>query len=100
RSDVARIDSNKPTRWIEKPEIANLEVTPSRPSVTDIVEWGVNNVNAPAVWAQGFTGQGIVIGDQDTGQRWTHIALKPKYRGWDGTTANHNYNWQYSFHSG
>ena len=24
----------------------------------------------------GFTGQGMVIGDQDTGQRWTHNALK------------------------
>src|SRR5213076_2632202 len=86
RLDVARIDSNKPTRWIEKPEVANYEVTSATPSATDSVEWGVNNVNAPSVWAMGFNGQGIVIGDQDTGQRWTHNALKPKYRGWNGTT--------------
>ena len=31
-----------------------------------------------------FTGQGIVVASADTGVRWTHNALKPHYRGWDG----------------
>ena len=97
RPDVARVDSNRPTRWIEDPSIANLGVTPSAPAV---VEWGVQNVNAPQVWTMGFTGQGIVVGNQDTGMRWTHNALKPHYRGWDGVNANHNYNWHDSIHSG
>ena len=97
RPDVARVDSNRPTRWIEDPSVANFGVTPSVPSV---VEWGVQNVNAPSVWALGFTGQGIVIGNQDTGMRWTHNALKPHYRGWNGVTADHNYNWHDSIHSG
>jgi serine protease AprX len=97
RPDVARVDSNRPTRWIEDPSIANFGVTASNPSV---VEWGVQNVNAPPVWAMGFTGQGIVVGNQDTGMRWTHNALKPHYRGWDGVNANHNYNWHDSIHSG
>jgi serine protease AprX len=97
RPDVARVDSNKPTRWIEDPSIANFGVTPSAP---DVVEWGVQNVNAPQVWAMGFTGQGIVVGNQDTGMRWTHNALKPHYRGWDGVNADHNYNWHDSIHSG
>jgi len=97
REDVARIDSNNPVRWIELPEIAKETGAPNAPTTT---EWGVQNVNAPAVWALGFTGQGIVIGDQDTGQRWTHAALKPKYRGWNGTTADHNYNWHDAIHSG
>src|SRR5450432_3655157 len=100
RADVARIDSNKPARWIEDPEIANFEVTHRSPNVLDTVEWGVMNVNAPAVWAMGFTGQGMVVGDLDTGQRWTHIALKPKYRGWNGTVADHNFNWHDAIHSG
>src|SRR5438477_6254230 len=95
RPDVARVDSNRPTRWIEDPSIANLGVTPSNPSA---VEWGVQDVNAPQVWAMGFTGQGIVIGNQDTGMRWTHNALKPHYRGWNGVTADHNYNWHDSIH--
>jgi subtilisin family serine protease len=46
----------------------------------------------------GFTGQGIVIGNEDTGMRWTHNAIKPHYRGWNGVTADHNYNWHDSIH--
>ena len=60
----------------------------------------MNNVNAPAVWALGFNGQGMVVGDLDTGMRWTHNALKPKYRGWNGVTADHNFNWHDAIHSG
>ena len=97
RPDVARVDSNRPTRWIEDPSIANFGVTPSNPAA---VEWGVQDVNAPQVWAMGFTGQGIVIGNEDTGMRWTHNALKPHYRGWNGVTADHNYNWWDAIHSG
>src|SRR6185312_12062650 len=52
------------------------------------------------VWELGFTGQGIVIGSADTGVRWTHNALKPHYRGWDGVNADHDYNWHDSIHSG
>ena len=100
RPDVARIDSNRPARWIEKPEVANFEVTSGNPAVLTTVEWGVNNVNAPSVWAMGFTGEGMVVGDLDTGTRWTHNALKPKYRGWNGVTADHNFNWHDAIHSG
>ncbi len=100
RSDVARIDSNKPARWIEDDTIADFHETSDKPESPTTTEWGVQNVNAPAVWAMGFTGQGIVIGDLDTGTRWTHVALKPQYRGWNGTTADHNYNWHDSIHSG
>src|SRR5437763_7742542 len=99
RAEVARIDSNDAARWIEDPEIATRGLTPTNPAAPNTVEWGVQNVNAPAVWAMGFTGQGMVIGEQDTGVRWTQLALKPKYRGWDGTTANHNFNWHDAIHS-
>ena len=97
RPDVARIDSNRPQHWIEDPAIANLQTATDSPQA---VEWGVNNVNAPAVWALGYTGQGIVIGNQDTGVRWTHAALKPHYRGWNGVSADHNYNWWDAIHTG
>ena len=100
RADVARIDPNKPTRWIEDPEVANYEVTPNSPTEVNGAEWGLLNVRAPSVWGMGFTGQGMVIGNQDTGTRWSHNALKPKYRGWDGVTADHNFNWHDAIHSG
>ena len=32
--------------------------------------------------------------------RWTHNALKPHYRGWDGQNADHDYNWHDSIHDG
>jgi Subtilisin-like serine proteases len=31
--------------------------------------------------------------------RWTHNALKPHYRGWDGSVADHDYNWHDSIHN-
>src|SRR5215831_14486228 len=97
RPDVARIDSNKASHGIEDPEIAKSRPVPGTP---ETAEWGVTNVNAPSLWALGFTGQGMVIGNQDTGMRWSHNAIKPKYRGWNGVTADHNFNWHDSIHSG
>ena len=61
-------------------------------------EWGVMKIKAPDVWAMGFNGQGVVIGGADSGYEWGHPALKAKYRGWNGTTANHNYNWHDCIH--
>jgi subtilisin family serine protease len=100
RFDVMRVDSNRPTRWIEDPEIAKSGTAPSMVEAPNTAEWGVLNVNAPAVWALGFTGQGMVVANEDTGMRWTHNALKPKYRGWNGAVADHNFNWHDSIHSG
>ena len=48
----------------------------------------------------GYTGQGAVVGGADTGYLWDHNALKPHYRGWNGVTADHNYNWHDSIHAG
>lgn len=63
------------------------------------LEWNIHLVNADDVWAAGFTGQGVVIGGADTGYDWTHLALINQYRGWDGSAANHNYNWHDAVHS-
>jgi subtilisin family serine protease len=62
------------------------------------VEPGITYTHAPDVWALGFTGQNIVVASADTGIRWTHNALKPHYRGWDGVTADHDCNWHDSIH--
>lgn len=63
----------------------------------DTVEAGIALVNAPAVWRLGFKGQGVVVGDHDVGVMWDHPALKNNYRGWDGSSANHAYNWRNAF---
>ena len=69
------------------------------PKTPDTIEPNVTLVKAPDLWNLGFTGTGIVVGNQDTGMRWTHDALKPHYRGWDGANADHNYNWHDSIHA-
>jgi serine protease AprX len=57
--------------------------------------WGLAQTGAPAVWARGITGAGIVVASQDTGVAWDHPALRNAYRGWDSQTltATHVYNW-------
>jgi len=64
-----------------------------------IIPWGIDSIHAPAVWAMGIKGDGVVVGGQDTGYDWEHPALKNHYRGWDGTTADHNYNWHDNIHA-
>jgi subtilisin family serine protease len=63
------------------------------------VEWNIALVGGPEVWAEGNTGQAAVIGGIDTGYDWTHPALINQYRGWNGATADHNYNWHDAIHA-
>jgi serine protease AprX len=97
RADVQRIEGNPVIHnSIELPKV--IETT--KPLTPDTVETGINFSRAPLVWSMGFTGQGIVVGGADTGYLWNHNALKGHYRGWDGTNANHNFNWHDSIHTG
>src|SRR5438876_7709098 len=94
RPDVARVEGN-PRIHNDLPQPGPVEEAPSQPAT---IEPGITYTHAPQVWALGFTGQNIVVASADTGVRWTHNALKPHYRGWDGTTADHDYNWHDSIH--
>jgi serine protease AprX len=89
RRDVAHIYGN-PAVLLDKAKTDEAERLALRALA---VEWNIERVNAPDVWAAGFTGQGVVIGGQDTGYDWDHPALINQYRGWDGITVDHNYNW-------
>ncbi|PYK25012.1 MAG: hypothetical protein DME59_11640, partial [Verrucomicrobia bacterium] len=98
RPDVARVEGN--------PHIQNSFPRPgpaaqlaSPPEAPATIEPGIVYTHAPDVWALGFNGQSIVVASADTGQRWTHNALKPHYRGWNGVTADHDYNWHDSIHN-
>ena len=99
RGDVAHIYAN-PTVHVDEP-IAEpaYAAGPQAAAQPDAIEWNITKVDAPEVWAAGFTGQGVVIGGQDTGYQWDHPALKGKYRGWNGTAASHDYNWHDAIHT-
>lgn len=97
RADVARIEANpRISAKLPQPQKAYIAI----PTATLGVEWNITQTKAPEVWSQGYQGQGIVIGGQDTGYRWTHESLKGAYRGWNGTTEDHDYNWHDAIHSG
>ena len=97
-----------------RPEVARIEGNPVVPNhlgfdlkpvirsdyTIESIESGISYSRAPQVWALGYTGQGAVVGGGDTGYLWNHTALQPHYRGWNGVTADHNYNWHDSIHAG
>ncbi|MDQ3127378.1 MAG: S8 family serine peptidase, partial [Chloroflexota bacterium] len=56
-------------------------------------EWGVAKIRANEAWADGILGQGIVVANIDTGVDYLHPALVEQYRGNDGGTFTHDYNW-------
>lgn len=92
--EVAYIHDNSPVVLdMEEPVIEN----PNLRGPTAI-EWGLERINADDVWALGYTGQGVIVGGQDTGYDWTHPAIQIRYRGWNGVSANHNYNWHDAIH--
>lgn len=95
RADVAHVYANPAVRVpLPTPDQAMASVAP------DAIEWNITKVHAPDVWAAGYTGQGAVVAGQDTGYQWDHPALKGKYRGWNGTSADHDYNWHDAIHAG
>jgi len=97
RPDVARVEGNPHIQNV-LPQPNAIAEAPSQPQRPETIEPGISYTHAPDVWALGFRGQGITVAGADTGQRWTHNALKPHYRGWDGVTADHNFNWHDSIH--
>ncbi len=95
----------------ELPEVRSIGIDPWAPfqepvpeqnvvTQRNAIEWGVERINAPLVWAMGYTGQGITIGGADTGYDWQHPALQSKYRGWNAydSSATHHYNWHDAIH--
>ena len=93
--EVAHLYANPKIR-LESPE----DFSPIGLSAISLgLEWNIHLVNADDVWAAGFIGQGAVVGGADTGYDWMHPALINQYRGWDGNTVNHNYNWHDAVHT-
>ena len=97
--EVAHIYANP---WVQ------LDLLPVQPAGeseklagVNTLEWNIAKVNADDVWTAGYTGQGVVIGGQDTGYQWDHPALKNQYRGWDAgaQTAIHDYSWHDAIHT-
>lgn len=90
RDDVAQVivnPNNRVTRYSESMSMYGLS------SPASGIAWNIRAVGADRVWKLNVTGQGIVVAGADTGVDWTHPAIRSQYRGWNGSSANHNYNW-------
>ena len=73
-------------------------VPDAQPELNDSVimsaEWGISKINADDAWGLGYSGQGIVVSNIDTGVRYTHETLENQYRGnLGGGSFNHTYSW-------
>ena len=73
------------------PELPEPE---QQPGGTEEIAWGVDKINAPAVWALGYTGKGVVCGHIDTGCDYTHPDLADHL--WtDPNYPHHGWNFEY-----
>lgn len=90
RSDIDRIDIDEERNLLSNEPVASGIASEPMMGVDEIT-YNVNKVNAPAVWALGFTGEGVVVAVIDTGVNYNHDDLNdhmwedPAYpnHGWD-----------------
>ena len=62
--------------------------------VVNSVEWGIDRIRADDVWSTfGVRGEGIVVGNIDSGVNFEHPALAAQYRGRAGGVVTNDYNW-------
>lgn len=77
RPEVKAIYPNRRVR------LAHPTATLSQAAPPADLPWNISCIGAPAAWAQGVDGEGVVVGILDTGVLWEHAALKAGWRGYD-----------------
>jgi bacillopeptidase F len=60
---------------------STVKVPPVTPAAAAISEWNINAIQAPELWNSGYTGQGIVVANMDTGVDILHPDLAVSWRG-------------------
>jgi subtilisin family serine protease len=92
RPDVDRVLNNPYLRPLPAP---NPEVQgPAGPPAQLI--WNLDMINVTQVWEMGISGQGIIVGQSDSGVQYNHPELANGYRGRDD---GHDYNWHNAWFS-
>ncbi|WP_157237338.1 S8 family serine peptidase [Promicromonospora sukumoe] len=72
----------RPTAHYEAPEpVEVVDAADVTPSAAGTPTWGISAINADDMWNQGFTGEGIVVSNIDTGVDGDNAALAGQYRG-------------------
>ncbi len=87
RDDVDRVLANPALRPL--PALPPVDTGAARAPAA--AQWNLTNIGATQVWSiLGVRGEGVVVGQSDSGVEWTHPELQDSYRGADG---EHAYNW-------
>lgn len=93
RQDLARIDYNM-ERYVlmAEPGVTGLpEAETDRLRTPDNLAWNVTLVNAHQVWAEGYTGEGVIVAVLDTGVNYNHLDITDNM--WEHPDyPNHGYN--------
>ncbi len=94
RPEIAAIQLDHYRQWLPNTSAISNLPTANLQSLT-AVEWGVDRIRAPEVWASlHVSGTGAVVAGMDTGVDWLHPALRERYRGYaPHGPSNHVYNW-------
>ncbi|WP_306454061.1 S8 family serine peptidase [Evansella halocellulosilytica] len=88
-SEIAEITPNEEVFLLEAggPDLqADNAPTDTPKTANEDIEWNIEQIGAPDVWDMGVDGQGIVVGNIDTGVQWDHPSFKHTYRGYDAAT--------------
>ena len=75
RADVAYINAN------HKFQLEDITIQQESTVKPSAIEPNLTFINVDDAWAMGFTGDGIVLADNDTGIDETHPAIARHYRG-------------------
>ncbi|WP_324824024.1 S8 family serine peptidase [Sinanaerobacter sp. ZZT-01] len=90
RTDVEKVvqDQTYTLNYII-PEEADISMQALEDSMG--IPWNLSNINAEQAWDEGYTGNGIVVANMDSGVDYTHPALSESWRGNDSDLTE--YSW-------
>lgn len=89
RHDILSISYCKPEQWIAEDEAVPASRGDGREITNNLLK-----VNAPQVWTQGYTGQGVLIAIIDTGINYDHADLVDRL--WDGGSEYPHHGYDFS----
>jgi hypothetical protein len=100
RSDLARLDYNKMQQVLETDSFSDefKEAKADKLKNTANIAWNVSLINAPQVWAEGFTGEEVVVSVIDSGVNYNHQDLAGRM--WTHPNfPNHGFNFLNNSHN-